>query len=94
MSAASRAKRNRPDMEVTVLEQTRDVAHSACGMPYAIAEPEKDMNALVVRPDHVFVEKQGINLITAHRAEVESHDVGLHMGHGVAGIEQKKTGFC
>jgi len=29
MSAASRAKRNKPDLEVTVLEQTRDVSYSA-----------------------------------------------------------------
>lgn len=29
MSAASRAKRNRPDMEVIVLEQSRDVSFSA-----------------------------------------------------------------
>jgi len=29
MSAASRAKRNQPDMEVIVLEQTRDVSFSA-----------------------------------------------------------------
>jgi ribulose 1,5-bisphosphate synthetase/thiazole synthase len=29
MSAASRAKRNRPDLEVTVLEQTGDVSYSA-----------------------------------------------------------------
>ena len=29
MSAASRAKRKQPDMDVTVLEQTRDVSYSA-----------------------------------------------------------------
>ncbi len=29
MSAASRAKRNRPEMEVTVLEKTGDVSYSA-----------------------------------------------------------------
>ncbi len=29
MSAASRAKRNRPDMEITVLVQSRDVSYSA-----------------------------------------------------------------
>jgi flavin-dependent dehydrogenase len=29
MSAASRAKRNRPDLNVIVLEQTRDVSYSA-----------------------------------------------------------------
>ena len=28
MSAASRAKRNLPDLEVTILEQTRDVSYS------------------------------------------------------------------
>jgi NAD kinase len=29
MSAASRAKRNRPDLDVTVLEKTMDVSYSA-----------------------------------------------------------------
>lgn len=29
MSAASRAKRTRPDLEVIVLEQSRDVSYSA-----------------------------------------------------------------
>jgi len=29
MSAASRAKRNQPDLEVIVLEQTQDVSYSA-----------------------------------------------------------------
>mgnify|MGYP000411592420 CR=1 FL=1 len=44
MSAASRAKRNDPDLEVIVLEQTNDVSYSACGMPYNIADPSRDMN--------------------------------------------------
>jgi flavin-dependent dehydrogenase len=29
MSAASRAKRNKPDLRITVLEQTKDVSYSA-----------------------------------------------------------------
>ena len=29
MSAASRAKRSRPDMEITVIEKTMDVSYSA-----------------------------------------------------------------
>jgi len=69
MSAASRAKRNQPDLEVTVLEQTDDVSYSACGMPYNIAEPDREMDDLVVRHAHVFREKQGIDLRTGHRAE-------------------------
>ena len=69
MSAASRAKRNIPDLDVTVLEKTLDVSYSACGMPYNIAEPEREIEDLVVRQAHVFRKKQGINLLTGHRAE-------------------------
>ena len=66
MSAASRAKRNRPDMEIIVLEKTVDVSYSACGMPYNIADPDRDIDDLVVRSASVFREKQGINLLTGH----------------------------
>lgn len=69
MSAASRAKRNQPDLNVTVLEKTGDVSYSACGMPYNIAEPDRDIEDLVVRHAQVFREKQGINLLTGHCAE-------------------------
>lgn len=68
MSAASRAKRNQPDMDVTVLEKTMDVSYSACGMPYNIADPSLEMDALVVRKAEVFRQKQGINLLTGHEA--------------------------
>ncbi len=40
MSAASRAKRNMPDMEVTAFEKAHDVSYSSCGMPYNIADKE------------------------------------------------------
>ncbi|MEA3436154.1 MAG: FAD-dependent oxidoreductase [Thermodesulfobacteriota bacterium] len=66
MSAASRAKRTMPDLEVTVLEKTMDVSYSACGMPYNIAEPDREIDDLVVRHAHVFREKQDINLLTGH----------------------------
>jgi len=69
MSAASRAKRNQPDLEVTVLEKTSDVSYSACGMPYNIAEPDREVDDLVVRHARVFREKQGIDLRTGHKVE-------------------------
>ena len=59
MSAASRAKRNQPEMDVTVLEQTEDVSYSACGMPYNMADPDRDMDDLVVRSAAAFREKAG-----------------------------------
>ena len=69
MSAASRAKRTMPDLEVTVLEKTMDVSYSACGMPYNIAEPDREIEDLVVRHAHVFRKKQDINLLTGHCVE-------------------------
>jgi NADPH-dependent 2,4-dienoyl-CoA reductase/sulfur reductase-like enzyme len=67
MSAASRAKRLDPSLEVIVLEQTRDVSYSACGMPYNIADPVRSMDDLVVRPADVFRQKAGIDLRILHR---------------------------
>ena len=69
MSAASRAKRKDPDMEIIVLEQTQDVSYSACGMPYNIADAKRDMDELVVRKADVFIEKNHINLLTGHRVD-------------------------
>jgi CoA-dependent NAD(P)H sulfur oxidoreductase len=69
MSAASRAKRNLGDWDITVFEQGFDVSYSACGMPYNIADPVRDINDLVVRQARVFREKQGIDLKTGHCVE-------------------------
>ena len=69
MSAASRAKRNDPSMDVVVLEQTNDVSYSACGMPYNIGDPQRPMDDLVVRRAEVFREKQNIDLRLGRRAE-------------------------
>jgi len=69
MSAASRAKRLDPAMDVVVLEKTNDVSYSACGMPYNIADPGRQMDDLVVRPAKVFMEKQNIDLRLGHTAE-------------------------
>lgn len=66
MSAASRAKRSMPDLDVIVFEQSGDVSYSACGMPYNIADPQREMSDLVVRHAKVFREKQDINLRTGH----------------------------
>ncbi len=81
MSAAGRVKRTLPDMEVVVLEQTRDVSYSACGMPYNIANPARDIDDLVVRKAEVFREKQGINLLTGYG--VEAVDPGTQTVSGV-----------
>jgi len=88
MSAASRAKRTQPDMNVTVLEMTQDVSYSACGMPYNIADPQRSIEELVVRRAEVFREKQGINLLTGHRVEGIQPDAQT-----VSGVSADGKGF-
>ncbi|PID39465.1 MAG: pyridine nucleotide-disulfide oxidoreductase [Proteobacteria bacterium] len=83
MSAASRAKRMQPEMDVIVLEQTEDVSYSACGMPYNIADANREIDDLVVRKADVFRKKQGMELLTGHR--VETIDVAERI---VAGTTQ------
>jgi len=87
MSAASRAKRNLSDLEVIVLEQTRDVSYSACGMPYNIADPEREMDDLVVRHPHVFREKQGIDLRTGHQVKFIDRPAKTVVGSDFEGRE-------
>ncbi len=88
MSAASRFRRSMPDAEVVVLEKSGDVSYSACGMPYNIADPEREMDDLVVRRAEVFREKQNIDLRTGHKAV--RIDRG---GHSVGGIQADETPF-
>lgn len=66
MSAASRAKRNDPSLEVIVFEQTTDVSYSACGMPYNVADAGRDMDDLVVRKAETFRESQSIDVRLGH----------------------------
>ena len=88
MSAASRAKRKNPDIDVTVLEMTMDVSYSACGMPYNIADPQRDMDELVVRRAETFINKNGINLMTGHTVKEINR-----VEKKVSGVTSDKTDF-
>jgi CoA-dependent NAD(P)H sulfur oxidoreductase len=86
MSAASRARRHMPDLKITVLEKTNDVSYSACGMPYNIAEAERDMADLVVRSAKVFQEKQDINVLIGHEAKAIDVQNKTVSGKTTAGV--------
>jgi len=68
MSAASRAKRKKPDLDVIVLEKGRFVSYGACGLPYYIADLVKDVRGLVVYDASFFKEKRGIPVFVRHEA--------------------------
>ena len=66
MSAASRAKRNRPDMEVIVLERGSFVSYGSCGLPYFISDLVEDVKGLVVYDAAFFKQKRGIDVLARH----------------------------
>jgi NADPH-dependent 2,4-dienoyl-CoA reductase/sulfur reductase-like enzyme len=81
MSAASRARRNDPALEIVVLEQGQDVSYSACNIPYNIADPHRDMNDLVVRSAAAFRERTAVDLRTGYRVEQIDRAARTVSGH-------------
>ena len=76
MSAASRARRNDPELEVTVLEQGTDVSYSACNIPYNIADPARELDDLVVRSAAAFRDRLLIATgATSIRPAIEGMDL-------------------
>lgn len=65
MSAAMQAKRRRPDAEVVVLERGGFVAYGACGIPYNLEDPARDIEDLVVRTPQEF-RAHGIDVRLRH----------------------------
>ncbi len=73
MSAASQAKRRRPEADVVVFERGDRISYGACGMPYNIEDPSRDIEDLVVlTPDQAL--KRGIDLRLRH--DVVALDTG------------------
>jgi NADPH-dependent 2,4-dienoyl-CoA reductase/sulfur reductase-like enzyme len=85
MSAASRCKRLDPSIEIVVFEQTGDVSYSACGMPYNIADPARELGDLVVRSADAFREKQGIDLRLGHTVDEIDRRTKKVVGHSAQG---------
>ncbi|AXR81310.1 FAD-dependent oxidoreductase [Natrarchaeobaculum sulfurireducens] len=66
MSAASKAKRDDPDLEVVVFEKGEWVSYGACGLPYYVKGEIQSLEALVSVTPEEFREERGINLRTGH----------------------------
>jgi len=65
MSAASKAKRTNPNIEIVVFEKGEFVSYSACGLTYLISGIVKNVSDLIIRSPKQF-EDQGILLHTNH----------------------------
>ena len=66
LSAASKAKRVRPDLEIEVYEKTGYISYGACGLPYFVGGMIDDPNELVSLFPEEMVNKRGIPTYTHH----------------------------
>ncbi len=64
MTAASRAKRLMPDLEVVVLESGPDISYSICGVPYLLSGGVRERNQLLSFTPESLLEKRGIEART------------------------------
>jgi len=65
MSAAAKAKRENPELEVVAFEKTHFVSYGACGLPYFLSGEVTRVEDLVARTPEQF-KKQGITALTRH----------------------------
>lgn len=75
MSAASKAKRTKPELEVVVYTKGRYASYAACGIPYYIEGLIPRLENLIARTPEQFA-RQGIEVFLNH--EVTAVDVNRH----------------
>lgn len=66
MSAASKARRTRPDMEISVFQSGRFVSFILCGIPYYISGLVAGYRDLIVYTPEFFKSKRNIDVYTGH----------------------------
>jgi NADPH-dependent 2,4-dienoyl-CoA reductase/sulfur reductase-like enzyme len=71
MSAASKARRLNPDLEIVVYERTGFVSYGSCGLPYYVSGLIEDHNTLVVRTPAQFAKR----------------DIQVHLHHEVTEVD-------
>ncbi len=86
MSAASRAKRLNPELDVIVAERTRWVSFALCGLPYYLGCVVKRLGELTYYPLSEFTERRGIKVL------LNTEVAGVDYGERRATLRDLKTG--
>jgi NADPH-dependent 2,4-dienoyl-CoA reductase/sulfur reductase-like enzyme len=68
MSAASQARRRRPDLDIVAFERGPHTSYSACGIPYHVGGIVDDADALIARTPETFRDKLNIDARILHEA--------------------------
>jgi CoA-dependent NAD(P)H sulfur oxidoreductase len=85
MSAAGRARRRNPDLEIIVLEKGQHVSYGACGLPSYLSGEVTDWNDLVVYTPEFFRDKRGIDVRLGHEAvQIEPGRKLVHALHSAS----------
>jgi len=66
LSAASRARRVNPYLEILVYEKGPDISYSACGLPHLVAGVVREADALRVYSPDFFRTSRNIQVLTGH----------------------------
>lgn len=66
MTAATNARRGRPDLEIVALERGRHTSYSACGIPYLIGGGVSELDDLVVRTPQQLRDQHRIDVRVRH----------------------------
>jgi len=69
MSAASQARRRRPELDIIVFERGPYTSFSACGIPYYVGRLVDSEEKLIMRTPEKFREQDGIDVRVLHEVE-------------------------
>src|SRR3954469_16364908 len=73
LSAAARARRIDPNLEIVVLEKGPVISYGACGLPYLVEGRVRDPSQLIVYTPEYFRKERRIDVRTGAKATVISH---------------------
>jgi NADPH-dependent 2,4-dienoyl-CoA reductase/sulfur reductase-like enzyme len=79
MSAASQAKRRRPELDIVVFERGPYTSYSACGIPYYVGRVVDAEEKLIIRTPEKFRELDGIDVRVLHEVlEIDASGRKVH----------------
>ncbi len=78
--AASKARREDPAMDITIITEEQHISYAGCGLAYYIGGKVDKREKLFARSPEVFQEKQNIKVLLGHRAErIDTYDRIVHV---------------
>ncbi|MFC1694035.1 FAD-dependent oxidoreductase [Candidatus Latescibacterota bacterium] len=84
--AASKARREDPSMEITIITDEKYISYAGCGLAYYIGGVVEKRDDLFARSPDIFREKQNIKILLEHRAErIDTYDRVVHVTNIASG---------